>query len=169
MDGASESSPARRGTRKGREDVGARVQGVTEAERRALTTYIRFVRAAESVTTRIHRCLPRFGLTFTQYGALEALYHLGPLFQRELANKLLKSPRNITMVVDNLEKRDLVRRQRDAQDRRYIDVHITDEGKVLFERVFPSIRAGILEEMNILSPEEREQFGALCLRLGKRV
>jgi len=121
------------------------------------------------VTTRIHKCLPKYGLTFTQYGALEALYHLGPLFQRELANKLLKSARNSTMVVDNLEKRGLVRRERGSQDRRYIDVHITDEGKQLFEKVFPEIRDGILEEVGILTEDEQEQLSSFSLRLGKRV
>jgi MarR family 2-MHQ and catechol resistance regulon transcriptional repressor len=147
----------------------ARAAGVTDAQARTLSTYIRFVRAAESVTTRIHKCLPKYGLTFTQYGALEALYHLGPLFQRELANKLLKSARNITMVVDNLEKRGLVRRERGSQDRRYIDVHITDEGKQLFEKVFPEIRDGILEEVGILTEDEQEQLSSFSLRLGKRV
>lgn len=133
-----------------------------------LAAYIRFLRAAESVTARIHRWLPKHKLTFSQYGALEALYHLGPLCQRELATKLLKSARNITMVVDNLEKRGLVRRERDSQDRRYTHVHLTDEGIHLFEEVFPSIKTGIVSEMGVLSEEERAQFGAYCLRLGKR-
>lgn len=146
-----------------------RPAGATDADVRSLSTYIRFVRAAESVTTRVHRCLPKYQLTFTQYGALEALYHLGPLYQRELAHKLLKSARNITMVVDNLEKRGLVRRQRGEQDRRYIDVYITEEGKRLFERVFPVIKANILEELEILSEVEQEQLSSFCLRLGKRV
>lgn len=146
-----------------------RPAGTTDDEVRTLSTYIRFVRAAESTTTRIHRCLPKYGLTFTQYGALEALYHLGPLYQRELANKLLKSARNITMVVDNLEKRDLVRRERGSQDRRYINVHITSAGKQLFEEVFPHIKTAILEEVGILSPEEQDRLSSYCLRLGKRI
>ncbi|MBI5443997.1 MAG: MarR family transcriptional regulator [Deltaproteobacteria bacterium] len=133
-----------------------------------LNTYIRFQRAAESVTTRIHRDLPKHQLSFSQYGALEALYHLGPLCQRDLAAKLLKSARNITMVVDNLEKRGLVRRERDSQDRRYLHVHLTEEGARAFEAVFPSIKAGIIAEMGTLTPEEQDQFGAFCLRLGKR-
>jgi MarR family 2-MHQ and catechol resistance regulon transcriptional repressor len=99
---------------------------------------------------------------------LEALYHIGPLYQLELATKLLKSARNITMVVDNLEKRGLVRRERSSQDRRYIDVHITEDGKELFQRVFPKIKAEILEEMGILSVVEQEQLSSFCLRLGRR-
>ena len=149
--------------------MGASARGATEEETQTLKTYIRFVRAAESMATRIHRCLPEYRLSFTQYAALEALYHLGSLYQRELAGKLLKSARNITMVVDNLEKRGLVRRERGVQDRRYIDVHITDEGKHLFEKVFPTIKAKIQEEIGILSSEEQEQLSSFCLHLGKRV
>ena len=53
-----------------------------------------------------------FDLTISQFGVLEALYHKGPLCQRDIAAKILKSTGNITMVIDNLEKRELVRRER---------------------------------------------------------
>ena len=38
------------------------------------------------------------------------------------------------MVVDNLEKHNLVRRQRSAEDRRFVTVHLTDEGRRLIGR-----------------------------------
>ncbi|MBI5440926.1 MAG: MarR family transcriptional regulator [Deltaproteobacteria bacterium] len=148
--------------------MGAVARNVCEEEARILKTYIRFMRAAESVTARIHRKLPEHNLSFSQYGTLEALYHLGSLCQRDIAAKLLKSARNITMVVDNLETRGLVRRERDSQDRRFMHVHLTVQGRALFEEVFPSIKASILAEMGTLSDEEREQFASYCLRLGKK-
>ncbi len=76
-------------------------------ETRALSTYVKLMRAAESITARIHRHLASVGLTLSQFAVLEALYHLGPLYQREIGQKLLKSSGNITMVIDNLEKRRL--------------------------------------------------------------
>jgi MarR family 2-MHQ and catechol resistance regulon transcriptional repressor len=54
----------------------------------ALDAYIKLMRAADSITARAHLVLPD-GVTLTQFAALEALYHLGPLFQSELAAKLL--------------------------------------------------------------------------------
>ena len=56
----------------------------TAAERRVLNTYIKLMRAAESVTARAHRHLAEERLTTTQFGVLEALYHLGPLYQKEV-------------------------------------------------------------------------------------
>jgi MarR family 2-MHQ and catechol resistance regulon transcriptional repressor len=70
------------------------------------------------------------------------------------------------MVVDNLEKRGLVTRERDTEDRRFITVTLTPEGRRLIEEVFPTQLAGIVKDMSVLSDTEKEQFGALCRRLG---
>ena len=74
----------------------------------ALNTYVKMMRAVESLTARVHRHLSSVGLTVSQFGVLEALYHLGPLSQREIGQKILRSSGNITLVIDNLEKRGLV-------------------------------------------------------------
>ena len=91
-------------------------------EVRALSAFVKLIRASESVSARIHRHLADAGLTVSQFGVLEALYHLGPLSQSEIAKKVLKSTGNITLVIDNLEKRDLVKRERQKEDRRYYAV-----------------------------------------------
>lgn len=126
------------------------------------------MRAADSVTTRAHVGLSRLGLTVSQFGALEAIHHLGPLCQRDLAEKLLKSTGNITLVVSNLEKRGLARRQRDALDRRYIRVHLTPKGRSLVQDALPPTVERITAEMSVLSPEEQETLRLLCRRLGKK-
>ena len=140
----------------------------TDEERRALDAYIKLVRASESLAARLAPQLDAAGLTISQFGALEALYHLGPLCQRDLAAKLLKSGGNITLVVDNLEKRGLVRRQRERDDRRFITVHLTDAGQALIERVFPAHVAALVAEMGVLSGDEQVELGRLCKKLGRR-
>ena len=140
----------------------------TEQEVRALDAFVKLMRASESVNARLMRRLDAAGLTVSQFGALEALHHLGPMYQRELGAKLLKSTGNITMVVDNLEKRGLARRERDAEDRRYITVHLTDAGRELIEQIFPGHVEAIVKEMGVLNPEEQELLGRLCRRLGQQ-
>lgn len=147
--------------------MGTRYQG-TPVEVRALDAYIKLVRAADSVSSRIHRHLDAAQLTASQFGALEAIYHLGPLTQRELAAKLLKSGGNMTLVIDNLEKRQLVKRDRQINDRRCIQVQLTEQGRALIEAVFPRHVAAVVEEMSLLSAAEQEELGRLCRRLGKQ-
>ena len=135
---------------------------------RALNTYTKLMRAAESVTSRVHRVLATPKLTISQFGVLEALYHKGPLCQRDIGSKILKSSGNITLVIDNLEKQNLVRRERDNEDRRYLTVHLTETGTVLITRVFADVEAEIVTEMAALNEKEQELLGILCKKLGMK-
>jgi MarR family transcriptional regulator, 2-MHQ and catechol-resistance regulon repressor len=140
----------------------------SESQQTALAAYTKLMRAAESVTTRTNRAMATAGLTISQFGVLEALLHKGPLCQRDIGAKILKSSGNMTMVIDNLEKRGLVRRERDIQDRRYFTVYLTEEGQALIEEVFPQVMSGIVEEMSVLEQTEQEELGRLCRILGTK-
>jgi MarR family 2-MHQ and catechol resistance regulon transcriptional repressor len=138
----------------------------TTAEVRALDAYIKLSRAAESVTQRINGHLQDHHLTLSQFGALEALYHLGPLQSGQLAQKVLKSSGNMTLVIDNLVKRGLVSRQRRPEDRRCVDISLTAEGAALIERIFPGHVEGVVATLGALSAPEQEQLAALCKKVG---
>jgi MarR family 2-MHQ and catechol resistance regulon transcriptional repressor len=138
-------------------------------EVRALSAFVKLVRAAESVSARIHRHLADTGLSVSQFGVLEAIYHRGSLSQSEIAKKVLKSTGNITLVIDNLEKMDLVKRERQENDRRYYAVRLTAKGRKLISGIFPRHAAKIMEEMSALSSAEQEALGCLCRKLGLRL
>jgi MarR family 2-MHQ and catechol resistance regulon transcriptional repressor len=146
--------------------MATRHQG-TAAEKRALDAYIKLRRAVNSVSLREGEVMRASGLTESQFGALEALHHLGPLCQRELAGKVLKSAGNMTTVVDNLERRGLVKRRREGGDRRVVTVHLTDSGGTLVREVYPRVVEVLMEMFSALSAKEQEQLAALCRRLGK--
>lgn len=144
--------------------MGTRYRGSNE-EINALNAFIKLQRAAESVSTRVHAVLPA-GLTVTQFGVLEALYHIGPLCQGELAEKLLRSGGNLTLVVDNLEKAGHVVRERDPADRRFVVVKLTDSGTAFISRLLPQVVANVSREMNRLSSTELLDLGRLCKKVG---
>jgi MarR family 2-MHQ and catechol resistance regulon transcriptional repressor len=70
------------------------------------------------------------------------------------------------MVIDNLEKRGLVKRERKAEDRRFYAVQLTVEGRRLIGRVFPRHAVKIVEEMNALTRTEQEELSRLCRKVG---
>src|SRR5450432_865461 len=117
--------------------MGTRHRGTLD-EINALNAFIKLQRAAESVSVRVHAILPE-GLTTTQFGVLESLHHIGPLCQSELAEKLLKSGGNLTLVVDNLEKAGFVSRERDPADRRFVVVKLTEKGQGFIAALFPKV------------------------------
>lgn len=140
-------------------------QGPPE-EVRALDAFIKLARAASSVLARTNRPLAADALTAGQFGVLETLLHLGPLNQCDLARKHLQSGGNITMIVDNLEKAGLVRRERLAEDRRYVRVHLTEAGRALTASILPRHVGAITRQMSVLTAAEQEELGRLCRKLG---
>jgi MarR family 2-MHQ and catechol resistance regulon transcriptional repressor len=145
--------------------MGTRYRG-TQVEKDALDVYIKLSRAAGAVEARINCHLRDYGLTASQFGVLEALYHLGPLHQHELAAKILKSSGNLTLVIDNLVKRGLVDRERDEADRRYITVCLTEKGHQLIGDIFPDHVEHVVRAIGVLTAEEQCQLAALCRKLG---
>jgi MarR family 2-MHQ and catechol resistance regulon transcriptional repressor len=145
--------------------MGTNYQG-TKAEQDALDVYIKLSRAAESVAARVNCYLKDYGLTWSQFGVLEALYHLGPLHPHELAIKILKSSGNLTLVIDNLVKRGLVERERDEADRRYVTIHLTEAGHQLIGQIFPRHVGQVMDAISVLTPQEQHQLAKLCRKLG---
>lgn len=146
--------------------MGTKHRGPPE-ERRALDAYVKFVRAYDTIDSRLRSALREEGLTVSQLGVLEALMHIGPMVQSELAEKLLTSPSNLTTVLDNLERDGMVRRQRSTEDRRQVEVSLTSDGRELIEDVFPSHAQRITRLFGALNPEEQEELGRLCRKLGR--
>jgi MarR family 2-MHQ and catechol resistance regulon transcriptional repressor len=139
----------------------------TPTETRTLDTFIKLTRCTNSVLARLAERNTLEDLTPSQFAALEALYHLGSMTQGEISSKVLKSGSNMTIVIDNLEREGLVRRKRDENDRRVINIHITEAGREKIGAVLPGHIAALVEEFSVLTADEQEMLGKLCKKLGR--
>ncbi len=137
----------------------------TKREMLALDTFVKLLRAGETISGDVHRALKAENLTVSQFGVLEALYHIGPMCQRDLAEKILKSTGNITTVIDNLEKRQLVVRNRDMKDRRFFRIALTEKGEKRIRAIFPDHAERIEKRMATLTSAEKKTLGRLCKKL----
>ena len=133
----------------------------------ALNAFVNLIRASDSVAARMGAQIEQSGLTMGQFGVMEALLHLGPMCQHTLAEKLLRSGGNVTLVVDNLEKHGWVRRERQKDDRRLVKIYLTAKGERLISRVFPGHAEAVTKEMSRLTPDEQETLRRICRKLGK--
>jgi MarR family transcriptional regulator, 2-MHQ and catechol-resistance regulon repressor len=137
-----------------------------EREVRALNAFIPLLRASEAVTSVLQRELSAHELTVSQLGVLESLLHLGALCQGDLARKLLRSGASTTSVVEGLERRGLVVRQRTEEDKRFVRVALTSKGRRLIEQIFPAHASTITRLLGALTEQEQEQLRRLCRKLG---
>lgn len=128
--------------------------------------YVKLMRCADTIQGILARNAEANGLTLSQLGVLEILLHLGPQNQKDLAGKILRSGANMTTIIDNLEKRQLVRRTRDAADRRTMRVELTQSGTELIGKIFPLHLNNIYRMMGALDSDELRTLSRLTRKLG---
>ena len=132
----------------------------------ALHLWVILSRAQGAVAAHAQADFNRHGLTGAEFGALEALFHKGPLLLGEVQRKILLSSGGITYVIDRLEKRGLVERRECPTDRRASYAALTSEGAQLIEEIFPQHAARIQRALSGLSLQEQQEASALLRKLG---
>jgi MarR family 2-MHQ and catechol resistance regulon transcriptional repressor len=145
--------------------MGSHYKGRTN-EVRALDTWLKLQRVVATLQARLAPGLAESELTDVQWSVLDALYHLGPLTQGVLLSKLTTSGGNLTKVVDNLEKRGLVERQRGKQDKRQIVVHLSTGGRVFVRGLMPGQVNAVTKQLSVLTAAEQDELARLCRKLG---
>lgn len=135
-------------------------------EQLQVDAYVKLMRAADTVQSILARNAEAHGITLSQLGVMEILFHLGPSPQKDLAGKILRSGANMTTIIDNLEKRGYVARSRDAADRRIIQINLTEPGRELIAKIFPYHLQNIYRMLGVLEKDELETLSAICRKLG---
>jgi len=133
---------------------------------RALDLFVKLQRASRAVFAAVEPSITAGGLTPTQFGVLEALLHKGPLSHGELKVKVLTSAANLTDVIDKLQARGLITRNRETCDGRRICIALTPAGDTLIRGRFPDHAAYIQRVMAGLEPEEQCTLATLLRKLG---
>jgi MarR family 2-MHQ and catechol resistance regulon transcriptional repressor len=106
------------------------------------------------------------GLCLTDFAALEALLHKGPLMISQIQEKVLLASGSMTAAVDRLEKLGLVVRKTSSSDRRARVVELTAEGKRLATSCFERHAKDLEALMSALSKKEMEQLYGSVKKLG---
>jgi MarR family 2-MHQ and catechol resistance regulon transcriptional repressor len=110
--------------------------------------------------------LSRAGLGDSDFRVLEVLLHKGPLPVNTIGPKVWLTPGSISVAVDRLEKRALVKRK-NTDDRRVRLVELTAKGRALITKTFREHAIAMEKAASLLSKEERLALLRLLKKLGK--
>jgi DNA-binding MarR family transcriptional regulator len=72
---------------------------------------------------------------------------------------------DLTRLLDRLEAAGMIRKERDAHDRRVVNVHITKAGRETVERASVAVRARVQEAMRGIGPTRLGQLADLLERI----
>jgi MarR family transcriptional regulator, 2-MHQ and catechol-resistance regulon repressor len=132
----------------------------------ALSMWVKLARAAATFGRLTGKDIERYGLTQPQFGVFELLGHLGPLTIGDVSKKMLVTGGCVTVILDNLEKEEVVERTRSTEDRRVIKVQLTEKGRQLFTDVFSQHAQRVTELASVLTETEQAQLAQLLKKLG---
>jgi MarR family 2-MHQ and catechol resistance regulon transcriptional repressor len=106
------------------------------------------------------------GMCFTDFVALEALLHKGPLTITEIQEKVGLASGSMTAAVDRLEKKGFLRRKPAGNDRRAKLLELTPKGRQTVKEAFDHHAVALESAMKVLNDAEKIQLHALLKKLG---
>ena len=123
-----------------------------------LKLFIGMSRTLNKINNETSKIYKKYDLTTGQFAVLEALYHKGSLSVGEVQKLILSTSGTIPVIVGNLEKVDLLRREQDSNDKRRYILQITEEGKGLMDKVYPENEKVIISMMDAWTSDEQEEI-----------
>src|SRR6059036_2443062 len=125
-----------------------------------------FMKAFQALFPHAEESIKRTELGDSDFRVLEVLLHKGPLPVNTIGPKVWLTPGSISVAVDRLEKKALVKRK-NTDDRRVRLVELTAKGRALITKTFREHAAAMEEVAGVLSKEERLVLLRLLKKLGK--
>jgi len=124
--------------------------------------YLNVQRTASVLGRGLSEVLRRSGVTRTQYNALRILRGAdGPLTCSEVGERMIARDPDVTRLLDRLEEKELVRRERSTEDRRVVVSEITEAGRELVDDLDEPVARVHEKQLGHLSEEKLGTLAAL--------
>lgn len=106
-------------------------------------------------------------ITTEQWSVLAKLYHEDGIYQKQLADSLVKDKPTTTRILDLLEKKNFIIRIPDDKDRRKFRVYLTQDGKDTVNNLIPVAMEFQDRLKSNISDEEIERFTEILEKINK--
>jgi len=132
----------------------------------ALKTLYSIGNANNIIQEKVHIYNKTTGLTPTQYAIIDVLGHEGPLKISEIYGKMLIKSGNRTMILDSIEKSNLIKRVFSKNDRREIIIELTSTGQKFFNDNYKQHGSFVEKTLSVLTQAEQKELVAILKKLG---
>lgn len=133
----------------------------------SMKTWMQVFRTYNKIRAKESIYIQSFDLTMNQFQVLEVLYHRGDLTIGAITKLTMSTPGNITVVVKNLKRDELIVSLPDENDKRASILSITSKGKTIIEKLFPQHAQNFEEYFKVLKEDELETLFTLLKKLQK--
>lgn len=127
--------------------------------------WVRFLRFNLLSNKRLQDELEKLDLTPPQFYVLATIGYAGRLPFSEIGEKMMVTVSNLTGIVDRLEEKGVVARNRDAHDRRIVRVRLTEKGSKLYKNTIPLFEKSIAQFFSPLDKSQQKELSSLLRKL----
>lgn len=120
----------------------------------SLNTFVGLNRTLDHLMKIVKTDVQRYGLNVTEFAVMELLYNKGDQPIQRIGNRVLIASSSITYVVDKLEEKGCIVRQRNEKDKRVTNASLTDKGRSLMDEIFPDHASTLESTFSVLTDEE---------------
>ncbi|MDP3896384.1 MAG: MarR family transcriptional regulator [Mesorhizobium sp.] len=129
--------------------------------------WIAVVQAEKAIVRALTKALQPFDLKIGQLDVLMNLYRHPGMSQHDVARKLLVGRSNITMLLPQLERQGLLRREGDAKDKRVLRLYLTEDGEDVLLKALKVYTELIDTVMANSSPAQCDALGDQMRRISE--
>lgn len=122
----------------------------------AVKTMVVFAKSQRTVESKVTGIFKKYGVTPTQFSALDTLYKKGDLKICQMIDSMIATSGNMTVVIKNMERHGWVKRHKAADDARSFVVSLTEQGRALVETIMPEHEANVASIFSVLTVEEQK-------------
>jgi DNA-binding MarR family transcriptional regulator len=115
------------------------------------------------------KILDKESISIAHWYYLRVLAERGELNQLELSRRVGIASTTAVPALDNMESRGLLKRRRDPEDRRKYYVGLTDEGRLLVEKLMPEIINMITTSLEGISRDELRAFWSVLHKMENKL
>ena len=133
--------------------------------RYSTSLWIRFLRFNLISNKKLQDALEKLDLTPPQFYVLATIGYAGGLPFGEIGEKMMVTVSNLTGIVDRLEEKGLVARERDVHDRRVIRARLTEKGSKLYKNTIPLFEKSISQFFSPLDKSQQKELSSLLRKL----
>lgn len=120
----------------------------------SLNTFVGLNRTLDHLMKIVKTDVQRYGLNVTEFAVMELLYNKGDQPIQRISNRVLIASSSITYVVDKLEEKGCVVRERNEKDKRVTNASLTDKGRSMMDEIFPDHASTLESTFSVLTDEE---------------
>lgn len=133
-----------------------------------LKSLVVLFKAYQSLSSSVKHSLVGTGINVNEFTAMEALYVKGSLSTQQLIDTILIPNSSMTYVLEQLNKKEYIKRKEKEEDRRVQIISLTQKGVILFEEIYESHFKYIRSIFDVLSANEEAVLQDLLKKVGKK-